>query len=136
MLGVLWLTVALPLAGFVLLALVGGRFSRAAISLVGVGSVGLAFLAALAVFASFSFGTTFGLLDAAFSQPLWTWLDVGPLRVDIALHLDGLSLIFLLVVTGVGFLIHLYSTEYMAGDEGYSRFFAYMNLFVAAMLVL
>ncbi|MGH9430104.1 MAG: NADH-quinone oxidoreductase subunit L, partial [Terriglobia bacterium] len=72
----------------------------------------------------------------AYTQNLWTWFDVGGFRPRIALYLDPLSLVMMLVVTWVSFLIHWYSTEYMNGDEGYSRFFAYMNLFVASMLML
>ena len=72
----------------------------------------------------------------AYTQVLWTWIDVGGFRPEIAFYLDPLSLIMMLVVTFVSFLIHLYSTEFMIDDDGYSRFFAYMNLFVASMLTL
>jgi NADH-quinone oxidoreductase subunit L len=81
----------------------------------------------------------YGFLSAphqAFVQRLWVWMDTGTFRPEIAFYLDSVSLLMLLVVTFVGFLIHLYSTEYMRGDDGYARFFAYMNLFVASMLVL
>jgi NADH-quinone oxidoreductase subunit L len=67
---------------------------------------------------------------------LWQWLNTGGLAVDIAFQLDALSLVFIFVITFVGFLIHLYSGEFMSGDEGYSRYFAYMNLFVFSMLLL
>src|SRR5205085_12408373 len=72
----------------------------------------------------------------AYEQLLWTWIEVGGLTARIGLYLDALSLVMMLVVTIVGFLIHLYSTEFMGEDEGYNRFFAYMNLFVAAMCIL
>ena len=72
----------------------------------------------------------------AVRQVLWHWMTVDGFTPSITLYLDRLSLVMMLVVTGVGFLIHLYSTEFMAGDEGYNRFFAYMNLFVGFMLVL
>src|SRR5665213_706587 len=72
----------------------------------------------------------------AYTQVLWTWIDVGGFRPEIAFYLDPLSLIMTLVVAFVSFLIHLYSTEFMIDDDGYSRFFAYMNLFVASMLTL
>jgi NADH-quinone oxidoreductase subunit L len=72
----------------------------------------------------------------AYDQHLWTWLAVDDFRPEIGLYLDALSLVMLLVVTFVSFLIHVYSTEFMAADEGYSRFFAYMNLFVASMITL
>ena len=71
-----------------------------------------------------------------YTQTLWTWIDVGSFRPQIAFYLDALSLVMMLVVTFVSFLIHLYSTEFMRADEGYSRFFAYMNLFVASMVTL
>ena len=125
-----WLTVALPLAGFVLL--VGRRLPRTTVAWIGVGSVGLSFLVALAVFVTYAFGLPLA------GPPVikWSWLTTGGLNASIGLYVDGLALIMLLVVTGVGFLIHLYSTEYLADDEGYTRFFAYMNLFVASMLLL
>src|SRR5690606_39068204 len=71
-----------------------------------------------------------------FSQHLWQWLDVVGFSVAFGLHLDGLSLTMLGVVTGVGFLIHLFASWYMRGEEGYSRFFAYTNLFIFSMLML
>ena len=71
-----------------------------------------------------------------YTQTLWTWIDVGSFRPQIAFYLDALSLVMMLVVTFVSFLIHLYSAEFMRDDEGYSRFFAYMNLFVASMVTL
>jgi NADH-quinone oxidoreductase subunit L len=71
-----------------------------------------------------------------YTQILWTWIDVGSFRPQIAFYLDALSLVMMLVVTFVSFLIHLYSAEFMRTDEGYSRFFAYMNLFVACMVTL
>jgi NADH-quinone oxidoreductase subunit L len=124
---------ALPLAGFLVLALFGGRLGRRGVSLVGVGSVGAS--AVVAILA------TLGFLAAppaggAFTSRLWTWWSVGGLAPGIAFTLDPLAIVFTLVVTVVGFLIHLYSTEYMAGDEGYARFFACMNLFVSSMLIL
>src|SRR5690606_1941205 len=67
---------------------------------------------------------------------LWTWVDTGGFNPHFTLYLDGLSLTMLGVVTGVGFLIHLFAAWYMRGEEGYDRFFAYMNLFVASMLCL
>jgi NADH-quinone oxidoreductase subunit L len=135
MLELLWLIPALPLAGFVVLALVGPRLSRRAVAVVGAGSVGLAAAVTFVVAAGF-LPAAEELPGHAFSQTLWTWVAVGDLVSGITLYLDALSLIMVLVVTFVGFLIHLYSTEYMADEEGYSRFFAYMNLFVASMLIL
>jgi len=131
MLNLLWLVPALPFAGFLILALRGSRLPRPLVSLVGCGSVGMAALLALGIAGAFLAGD-----GEPFRQRLWTWFAVGGLKIDLGLHLDGLSLLMMLVVTGVAFLIHVYSTEFMAGDDGFSRFFAYLNLFVGAMLVL
>lgn len=133
MLQLLWLIVAFPFAGFLVLATVGKRLPRPLATSVGVGSVGLSAAAALVVGISFMFDRPSG---DAFTQTLWTWFDVGGLDPGIAFRLDALSCLMMLVITFVAFLIHLYSAEFMARDEDYSRFFAYMNLFVGAMLVL
>ncbi|WP_242521709.1 NADH-quinone oxidoreductase subunit L [Motiliproteus sp. SC1-56] len=129
MLKLLWLIPALPLASSLLLILTQGRLPRAAVAALGVGSVGLAALIAFAIAAGFDMGTTY-------SQHLWQWFAIGSLQPGFSFYLDGLSLVMLLVVTGVGFLIHLYASAYMHPDPDYSRFFASMNLFLAAMLVL
>jgi NADH-quinone oxidoreductase subunit L len=126
----LWLIPAFPLLGFALLAIFGLHLPRRVVSIIGVGSVG-----ASAITAALS-GVSFISAAAAIRQTLWTWIQVGSFQPKIGLHLDELSLVMILVITFVGFLIHLYSTEYMAEDEGYARFFAYMNLFTAAMLIL
>jgi NADH-quinone oxidoreductase subunit L len=77
-----------------------------------------------------------GGLSAVYKQTLWTWMNVAGFAPQFTLQLDGLSLTMLGVVTGVGLLIHLFASWYMRGEEGYERFFAYMNLFVASMLFL
>ena len=74
--------------------------------------------------------------ETFYRQTLWTWVDTSGMALNISWYLDALSLLMTAVITGVGFLIHVYSTEYMQDDEGYRRFFAYMNLFVASMLAL
>jgi len=129
----LWVVPAAPFAGFLVLALAGRRLSRRRVATVGAGSVLLAGLAtALAAVAYLG-----QPVREAWRQALWPWIEAGPLRVEMALRLDGLSLVMALVVTVVGFLIHLYATESMEREEeGYARFFAYLNLFVGAMLVL
>ena len=71
-----------------------------------------------------------------FVQNLWTWFNVGGFAPGISLHLDGLSLLMMGMITGVGFLIHIFASWYMRGEEGYARFFSYFNLFVASMLLL
>jgi NADH-quinone oxidoreductase subunit L len=133
-LSLLWLVPAFPLAGFLVLTLLGGRrLSHAATTLIGVGSVGLS--AALTILIGVEFLAS-PPADSAFVQSLWTWMNAGGLKLAVAFRLDSLSLTMIFVVTFVGFLIHLYSAEHMAEDEAYNRFFACMNLFVAAMLVL
>ncbi len=133
MLRLLWLVPALPLAGFAVLSTAGRRLAPARIALIGVGSVGLSALAALAIAASFVADPPPG---HAFTLTLWTWIDEGGLAPRAGLYLDALSLVMTVVVAFVGFLIHLYSAEFMRDEEGYSRFFCWMNLFVAMMLIL
>ncbi len=130
----LWLLPALPFAGFLILALGGARLPKPAAAVVGAGSVGGSALLTVAMALGFFFGA--GPAGHAFTQTLWSWIPVNGFRPDIAFTLDPLSMIMCLVVTGVGFLIHLYSTEFMLDDADYGRFFAYMNLFVGSMLVL
>jgi NADH-quinone oxidoreductase subunit L len=127
----LWLIPALPFAGALVLILAGTRMSRAGVSAVGVGSVGVAALVTLLV--GFDFLSS---PAAPFRQVLWSWMDVANLQTSFALYLDTLSLVFIFVITFVGFLIHVYSTEFMEEDEGFSRFFAFLNLFVGSMLIL
>src|SRR5512142_3153644 len=106
MLSLLWLIPALPAAGFVALTLLNGRLSRRAVSFIGAGSVGLAFVVTALVAGDFLVGPPAG---DAYRQVLWTWFDVAGLRPQFALYLDAMSLLFILVITFVGFLIHLYS---------------------------
>lgn len=128
----LWLTIALPLAGAAVL-LLGGRATDAWGHLLGCASV-IASFACSAVL----FGHLLGrpAQDRTVNDTLFSWVPVGALRVDFGLQLDALSVCFALLITGVGALIHLYSVGYMAADPDRRRFFAYLNLFVAAMLVL
>jgi NADH-quinone oxidoreductase subunit L len=127
----LWLVPALPFFGALTLILIGAKVNRKVIPLIGAGSVGLAALVTILVGIDFMQGH-----DRFFVRILWTWLNVGGLDPDIGLYLDALSLVFIFVITFVGFLIHVYSAEFMQDDEGYSRFFIFLNLFVGSMLVL
>jgi NADH-quinone oxidoreductase subunit L len=129
----LWCVPAFPLAGFLVLAIFGARFPRRLTAVVGAGAIGLSLVAAAWVSALFASSPPAG---SSFTLVLWHWLSVGGFAPDVALTLDALSAVMILVVTGVGFLIHLYSTRFMIDDEGYNIFFAYMNLFVASMLIL
>jgi NADH-quinone oxidoreductase subunit L len=129
-----WLAVALPLAGF----LVNGALAlwrpgaKSAVSLVGVGVLLASFAVALGVFLELRLSPPHGPIIV----DLWRWLPVGPLQIDMAFQVDQLSAVMMLVVTGVGSLIHLFSVGYMREDPGYARYFAYLNLFVVFMLVL
>ncbi len=129
----LWLIPAFPIAGFVILAIFGKRMPRKAVPVFGVGSIGLSAIVTILIAITFLTSPPPG---NHYNQILWTWMDVGGFHPQIAFYLDALSLLMILVVTFVGFLIHLYSAEFMIEDEGYSRFFAYMNLFVASMCIL
>jgi NADH-quinone oxidoreductase subunit L len=132
MLGILALVPAFPLFGFAILFVSAGLLPKRWIAVVGVGSVGIAMILALIILVAFLSQPP----AEPFRQIIWTWFDVDGLRPQVGFYLDALSLVMMVVVTFVGFLIHLYSSEFMSDDEGYSRFFAYMNLFVASMLVL
>ncbi len=133
MIALLWLIPALPLGAFVILAVTRGALPEKTGGYVGAGAVGLSAVAATLVAIDFISSPPAGY---AYTQTLWTWMAVGGFTPDVSFYLDTLSLTMILVITWVGFFIHLYSTEFMAGEEGYNRFFAYMNLFVAFMLTL
>ncbi|MCO7525042.1 NADH-quinone oxidoreductase subunit L [Pseudomonas asiatica] len=129
----LFLTFVFPLVGFLLLSFSRGRFSENLSALIGVGSVGLSAATAAYVIWQFNVAPPEG---GAYSQLLWQWMSVDGFAPNFSLYLDGLSVTMLGVVTGVGFLIHLFASWYMRGEAGYSRFFAYTNLFIASMLFL
>jgi NADH-quinone oxidoreductase subunit L len=129
----LFLTIVFPLVGFLLLAFGRNRLPENVAAAIGVGSIGLSALTTLWVGVDFMRHTP---ASGVFTQELWTWINAGGFVPKFALHLDGLSLTMLGVITGVGFFIHLFASWYMRGEEGYERFFSYMNLFVASMLVL
>jgi NADH-quinone oxidoreductase subunit L len=133
MLNLLFVVFLSPLLGFIVLSLGRGRISQNLATVIGVGSIGVSALVTL--------GAGIQLLshmpaDGAYTQVLWQWMEVGSFTPRFALRLDGLSLTMCGVITGVGFLIHLFASWYMRGDEGFTRFFSYMNLFVASMLFL
>ncbi len=128
-----WLIPFIPAASTFILAVFGTRLSRKYISYQACGAVLLSFILSLISF--------IGLLQLPHDQVpviknLFSWIEAGRFHADFAFQLDPLSSIMTLVVTGVGFLIHVYSIGYMAGDRSYSRFFTYMNLFTFAMLIL
>jgi NADH-quinone oxidoreductase subunit L len=124
---------AIPFLSFLILALYGHKLSRKVAGIIGAGSIGII------SFLTFIIGIGFinSLPDVkSYSVKVWEWINAGNLKVDISFSLDSLSLVFCFVITFVGFLIHLYSIGFMRKDEGFARFFAYMNLFIGSMLVL
>jgi len=137
----IWLIPLLPAAGALIQLLFGRKLKNSAVSLISVGLPGLAFVWAVGCFVQL-----LGQPQHTFSTVIYTWLPAGPfhlsngalgnLSVDVGFLLDPLSVVMLLVVTGVGFLIHVYSIGYMGHEGGYYRFFGYMNLFMFSMLVL
>jgi len=133
MLALVWLIPALPLAGFVFLLVAGRRIGEPNAGWIATAVSGSSFVATLVVFA--------GLLkrdgdNRIFEQVLFDWLPVGSLEVEAGFLVDPLSITMALFITGVGSLIHLYSIGYMHGDENYSKFFVYLNLFLFSMLML
>jgi NADH-quinone oxidoreductase subunit L len=126
----IWLIPVLALAGAAVNGLFGRRFSRPTVAGVGLAFVGAAFVWALRV------AISFGSLQLPYTERVASWLRVGSFSADFAFYLDQLSLVMLLVVTGVGFLIHVYSVGYMWEEGGYYRFFSYLNLFMFFMLTL
>jgi NADH-quinone oxidoreductase subunit L len=129
----LWIIPLLPLLGAAANGIFGGRWPKNVISAVALSSTTLAFLGALEAVREF--------LSLSPDQIPWirtyfTWISAGGFQADFALQVDQLTVIMLLVVTGVGWLIHIYSTGYMHDDPGYRRFFSYLNLFMFFMLVL
>ncbi|WAF87923.1 NADH-quinone oxidoreductase subunit L [Metapseudomonas otitidis] len=129
----LFLTFLFPLLGWFVLSFSRGRLSENASAVIGVGSVGLSALTAAWVIWQFHVSPPEG---GVYTQVLWQWMSVNNFAPSFTLYLDGLSVTMLGVVTGVGFLIHLFASWYMRGEEGYSRFFSYTNLFITSMLFL
>ena len=126
----LWLIPLLPFAGFLVNGLLGRRLPNPIVSLIALMTTGGSFLLALNIAAHFS------NLTLPYTERLVPWIQAGAFRADFAFTLDQLTLVMLLIVTGVGFLIHIYSVGYMAHEEGFWRFFAYLNLFMFFMLML
>ncbi|MBN6036168.1 NADH-quinone oxidoreductase subunit L [Amycolatopsis sp. 195334CR] len=123
-----WLLVAFPALGALIL-LVGGKRTDAWGHLLGTATVALSFVYGLVLFFANSF-------DTPSDVKLFSWIPVNELQVDFGLRMDPLSMTFVLLITGVGMLIHFYSVGYMHDDRGRRRFFGYLNLFVASMLIL
>jgi NADH-quinone oxidoreductase subunit L len=125
----LWLIPALPLAGFLVNAAVGKRLTERFSGVIGCAGPAASLVLSLWAFSAVR-------PEAPVLQNLWTWMSAGYFSVDIGLRVDALSGVMLLVVSGVGTIIHVYSIGYMKGDAGFSRYFSYLNLFMFSMLVL
>jgi len=131
MVSLLWLIPALPLAGFVLLLLLGKRIGEPFSGWIGTATVAGSFVTALVVFAGL-----WNEPEHTYSLRLFEWMPAGRFSVDIGFLLDPLSMAMILFITGIAALIHLYSIGYMHGDSRFPRFFTYLNLFVFSMLML
>ncbi len=133
MMDYVWLIPLFPLIGFLINGLVGKSLPKSVVGTIGSTAVGLSFMVTVAIFLEF-----LKLPEGvhAVEKVMYTWIASGPFTVSVAFLIDPLSLIMLLVVSGVSTLIHIYSIGYMHDDEGFYRYFAYLNLFVFAMLIL
>src|SRR5664280_528133 len=124
---------AIPFLSFLILALFGHKLTRKIAGIIGAGSIGIT--AVLTFIIAVVFLKSLPEVKS-YSVHVWDWINAGNLKVEISFSLDSLSLVFCFVITFVGFLIHLYSICFMEKDVGFTRFFAYMNLFIGSMLVL
>jgi NADH-quinone oxidoreductase subunit L len=129
----LWIIPLLPLLGSAINGLLGAKWPNKVVNWVAVGSTGLSFLCALEAVREF---LQLPAEQIPWVKPYFTWITAGNFRAGFDLQLDQLTVIMLMVVTGVGWLIHIYSTGYMAHEGGYYRFFSYLNLFMFFMLIL
>src|SRR5690606_26436492 len=135
MIDLVWLIPLLPLIGFLVNGLGRNVLPKSLVSLVGCGVVLIAFLLSCGVFSTVYTARQAGEV-AAFTQPVFDWISAGSLHVSLSFLVDPLSAVMLLIVTGIGFLIHVYSIGYMQHDAGFAKFFAYLNLFIFFMLLL
>ena len=137
----LLLIILFPLAGAVVNGLFGRRLPRSLVTFIGVGSVTVSFVLAVAAFAELLALRGEGVHEAALTYQFYEWFSFKlpsgiEVPVNVRFAMDSLSGVMTLIVTGVGGLIHLYSVGYMSEDDGYPRFFSYLNLFMASMLIL
>lgn len=129
----IWLIPVFPALGFAINGLLGNRLPKSIVSVVGCLSVFLSFLVSAAIFVEF---LKLSPESRIFEKNIFDWIVSGEFSVKVGFMIDPLSIVMCLVVTGVGFLIHVYSVGYMHDDPGYSRYFTYLNLFVFMMLIL
>src|SRR3989441_2829753 len=130
MLEYLWIVPLLPLLGSAVNGLFGAKWPNKFVNGVAIGSTGLSFLCALEAVREF-----FESGQLLFHKEFFTWIAAGNFRAGFDLQMDQLTVVMVLVVTGVGWLIHIYATGYMAHEGGYYRFFSYLNLFMFFMLI-
>src|SRR5712692_6770506 len=126
----LWLIPVFPFLGFLINGLFGRRMSKPMVNVFAIGSVALSFAWAVKTL------LTLGALETPYVEHYFTWIQSGALNIGVDFAVDRLTAVMLMVVTGVGLLIHIYSVGYMAHEGGYHRFFSYLNLFMFFMLVL
>lgn len=129
----IWLVPIFPLIGFLINGLLGTRLKEKQIGTIGSLAIGFSFIVSATIF--------FQILqvpssERSFSHIIYTWIQTGDFQVNVSFLVDPLSIVMILVVTGVGFLIHVYSIGYMHGDRGFARYFAFLNLFTFSMLIL
>src|SRR5579864_8357117 len=126
----LWLIPILPFAGFLINGLFGRRMPKPLINLFAVGSVALSFTWVVTVLLRLN------PIETKYVEHYFTWIQSGPLQINVDFAVDRLTAVMLMVVTGVGTLIHIYAIGYMEHEDGYYRFFSYLNLFMFFMLIL
>jgi len=134
MLEYLWIVPLLPLLGSAVNGFFGAKWPNKIVNIVAIGSTGLSFLGAIE--AVHEFFDYFAQKQQPFHREFFTWIAAGNFRAGFDLQMDQLTVVMVLVVTGVGWLIHIYATGYMAHEGGYYRFFSYLNLFMFFMLIL
>jgi NADH-quinone oxidoreductase subunit L len=127
----LWLIPVLPLLGFVINGLGRNTLSKGVVGVIGSGVVLASFILSVCFFMELSSST-----EKQFTVNLFDWISVGNLHIPLSFLYDPLSAMMLLIITGIGFLIHVYSSAYMHEDAGFAKFFAYLNLFIFFMLIL
>lgn len=127
-----WLVIILPLLGFVINSFFGKKLTETTVSVIGSGVVLASFIISILLFSDF--------VTSGNTEPIriiyLDWITVGAFSINYSVQLDQLSLMMMLIITGIGFLIHVYSHGYMHGDKGFARFFSYLNLFIFFMLIL
>ena len=126
-----WLIPALPLLGFLILSLFNKYIPKSLSGYIGSGTIFVSFLIVL----SWLLKAINGNLEPTIF-PVFDWITAGDLKLSLSFQLDNLSVWFMTIITGVGFLIHVYSISYMHDDEGVTRYFSYLNLFIFSMLLL